>query len=238
MTWGETLAILDAFVASGAPHQVVTPNPELVMLARSDPAFRAVLESADLAPADGVGLRWAGRLLGQPIRDVVPGSELIERPAAGAAPRGRRWFLLGAAEGVADEVGRRLAARYPGLVIAGAWSGSPRAGEDDAICRRIEAAGPIDALFVAFGSPAQELWIARNQPRLRVPLAIGVGGGFNFLAGRSRRPPDLVKRLGLIWLFRLLAEPWRWRRQVALARFVARVLWEAALPRRAREGGR
>jgi len=226
VTWAEALEIIDGFGASGETHQVVTPNPELVMLARADPGFREVMERAALAPADGVGLRWAGNVLGQPIREVVPGSELIERLASRGAGRGERWFLLGAAEGVAEEVGRVLVARYPGLIIAGSWSGTPDRVEDDANCRRIEAAGPVDKLFVAFGSPAQELWIARNQPRLRVAVAVGVGGGFNFVAGRSRRPPAWVKRLGLIWLFRLVFEPWRWKRQFGLLRFVGLVLWE------------
>lgn len=227
VTWDEALAIIDGFVASRAPHHVVTPNPELVMLARARADFREVMARADLAPADGVGLLWAGRRLGQPLREVVPGSALIERMAARAAPRGDRWFLLGAAPGVAEAVGRILAARHPGLVIAGTHGGSPRPEDEDEIVGRIAAAGPVDALLVAYGSPAQELWIARNQPRLRVPVAAGIGGGFNFIAGRSRRPPGPVVRLNLIWLFRLVTEPWRWRRQAALARFVVLVMWTA-----------
>lgn len=230
LSWDEALARIDTLIASRRPHQVVTPNPELVMLARRDPAFRAVIEQAALAPADGVGLLWAGRLLRQPLRAVIPGSALIERMAERGAPRGERWFLLGAAEGVAEEVGRRLAERFPGLVIAGTYAGSPRDSEAEAICRRIAAAGPLDVLFVAYGSPAQELWIARHRERLGVPVAIGVGGGFNFIAGRSRRPPELVRRLQLIWLFRLLSEPWRWRRQMLLLRFAALVLAEALRP--------
>ena len=224
LSWAEALARIDGFLAVGGPHQVVTPNPELVLAARRDPAFRAVIASADLVTCDGVGLRWAGRLLGQPLREVIPGSELIERMAERGAARGERWFLLGAAEGVAETVGRVLAERYPGLIIAGSHAGSPRSDAAEAIRRRIEAAGPIDALFVAYGSPAQELWIAEQQPRLRIPVAVGVGGAFNFLAGRSRRPPEWVRRAGLIWLFRLLGEPWRWRRQLGLLRFVLLVV--------------
>lgn len=220
LDWADALARIDGFLAAGGPHQVITPNPELVLAARRNPAFRAAIEGADLVTCDGVGLRWAGRLLSQPLRAVIPGSELIERMAERGATRGERWFLLGGAEGVAEVVGRVLAGRYPGLVIAGSHAGSPRPDAAEAILRRIEAAGPIDALFVAYGSPAQELWIAEQQPRLRIPVAVGVGGAFNFLAGRSRRPPEWVRRAGLIWLFRLLSEPWRWRRQLGLLRFV------------------
>jgi N-acetylglucosaminyldiphosphoundecaprenol N-acetyl-beta-D-mannosaminyltransferase len=230
VTLPEALERLGRYAASGTPHQVVTPNPEIVMLARRNGAYRAVIEAADLAVPDGIGLVWAGRLLGQPLRGLAPGSELVEPLAARCAPRGGRWFLLGAAPGVAEAVGRRLAADHPGLCIAGTFAGAPDPASDVAICRRIEAAGPVDVLLVAYGAPAQDLWIARNQPRLRVPLALGVGGTFNFNAGVSRRPPATVKRLHLIWLYRLVSEPWRWRRQTALARFAAAVVHAALTP--------
>jgi N-acetylglucosaminyldiphosphoundecaprenol N-acetyl-beta-D-mannosaminyltransferase len=233
VTWEEALARIAAFIASGQPHQVMTPNPEFVMRARRDRAFRSLLDRVDLAPADGVGLKWAARLLGVHIREVVPGSDLVERLAAVGMGRGQRWFLLGAAEGVAVEAAANLRARYPGLEIVGAWSGSPDPEQDDALCRRIEAAMPVDLLLVAYGAPKQDAWIARNQPRLRIPVAMGVGGTLDFIAGRSRRPPRLIRRLNLIWLFRLLMEPWRWRRQLALVRFAALVLREAS-HRRAR----
>jgi N-acetylglucosaminyldiphosphoundecaprenol N-acetyl-beta-D-mannosaminyltransferase len=146
------------------------------------------------------------------------------RYAERAARRGERWFLLGAAPGVAAEAAGVLRQLYPGLEVAGAFSGSPAPACDDEICRVIEAALPIHMLLVAYGAPAQDLWIARNQPRLQIPIAMGVGGTFNFIAGRSPRPPRIVKRLQLICLYRLITEPWRWRRQLALLRFAALVL--------------
>jgi N-acetylglucosaminyldiphosphoundecaprenol N-acetyl-beta-D-mannosaminyltransferase len=227
VTWDEALARIATFVASGEPHQVMTPNPEFVMRARHDAEFRALLAGVDLAPADGVGLQWAARLLGDQIRAVVPGSDLVERLAAIGKGQGGRWFLLGAAEGVAASAGAELTRRHPGLQIVGTWSGSPEPAEDDAICQRIEAVKPVDVLLVAYGAPAQDFWIARNEPRLGIPIAIGVGGTFNFIAGHSRRPPAIVKRLNLIWLFRLVTEPWRWRRQLALVHFAVLVVGEA-----------
>jgi len=236
VTWPEVLASVDAFVASGAPHQVVTPNPEMVMLARRDKDFWAILERADLAPCDGVGLCWAGRVLGQPLREVVAGSELVPRMAVEAGTKGQRWFLLGGEEGVAEKAGAALLQRSAGLEIAGTHAGSPGPEHDDAICSIIEGAAPIDVLLVAYGAPAQEKWIARNQRRLEIPVAMGVGGTFNFLSGRSPLPPPWVARANLIWLHRLATEPWRWRRQARLVPFVALVLGEA-LRRRIRLGG-
>ncbi|MCA1722965.1 MAG: WecB/TagA/CpsF family glycosyltransferase [Thermomicrobia bacterium] len=216
-----------AFIASGQPHHVMTPNPEFVIRARRDPAFRSLLDHVDFAPADGVGLKWAARLLGVRIRDVVPGSDLVERLAAVGMGSGQRWFLLGAAEGVAAEAAAKLRECYPGLQIVGTWSGAPDPEQDDALCQRIEAAKPVDVLLVAYGAPRQDEWIARNQPRLRIPVAIGVGGTLDVIAGHSRRPPRLVRRLNLIWLFRLLTEPWRWRRQLSLVHFAVLVVRES-----------
>jgi N-acetylglucosaminyldiphosphoundecaprenol N-acetyl-beta-D-mannosaminyltransferase len=202
----------------------MTPNPEFVMHAQRHADFRQLLHQVDLAPADGIGLKWAAALLGDHIRELVPGSELVYRMAERGATRGERWFLLGAAEGVAAAAAAELERRYPGLTVAGTYSGSPAPEFDDEICGRIEAVKPVDVLLVAYGAPGQDRWSARNQPRLRIPVAIGVGGTFNFIAGRSRRPPPIVRRMHLIWLFRLITEPWRWRRQLSLIHFVALVL--------------
>lgn len=230
LTWPEALNAVEEFVATGRPHHIVTPNPEMVMAARADPTFSRIIDEAALAPCDGVGLKWAAARLGERVREVVPGSDLVPRMAAPAGERGERWFLLGGADGVADAAAKELSRRAPGLVIAGTHGGSPDPAFDEDQCALIEASGPIDVLLVAYGAPAQEKWIARNQPRLRVPVAMGVGGTFDFLAGTSRTPPPWVQSAGLIWLYRLAREPWRWRRQLALVRFAALVLSESRRP--------
>jgi N-acetylglucosaminyldiphosphoundecaprenol N-acetyl-beta-D-mannosaminyltransferase len=221
----ECLHVLSAYAAGSRGHIVVTPNPEIVMRARRDRDLAAAIEGADLAPPDGVGLRWAGRLLRQPLREVVPGSDLV-RHLAERAPSGQRWFLLGGAPGVAQDAGRVLERLGP-LVVAGTHGGSPLPADDEPTRRLILQAMPLHVLLVAYGAPGQELWMARNQGVLGVPLAMGVGGTFNFLTGRSPLPPAWVGRTNLIWLFRLATEPWRWRRQRALLGFALQVAAEA-----------
>jgi N-acetylglucosaminyldiphosphoundecaprenol N-acetyl-beta-D-mannosaminyltransferase len=121
-----------------------------------------------------------------------------------------------------------LARRHPGLVIAGHLEGDPAPTGEAAARAVLTAAGPIHLLLVAYGAPRQEAWLARNLPHLPgVAIGIGVGGTFNFIAGRSPRPPAWMQRVGLGWLFRLLSEPWRWRRQLALPHFAALVLLAA-----------
>lgn len=223
VTMAEALRIGEAFLAEGGPHQICTVNPEFVMHALRNPSFFEVLEKADLNVPDGVGLLWAGRILGQPLRERVPGVELMEALAARAAERGWRIFLLGAAEGVADRAAAALRARYPGLIIAGTFAGSPRPEDAPAILERLHQARP-DLLFVAYGAPQQDLWIARHQPELRIPIAMGVGGAFDFIAGVVPRAPRWMREAGLEWLYRLIRQPWRWRRMLALPQFVLAVL--------------
>ena len=222
-TYAELLVQVDAYVDSGEPHQVVTLNPEMLVAACDDAAFRRMLNDADLNVADGVGLKLAARWLGHPLRERVTGSDGIYRLATHCARRGYRPFFLGAAPGVAEIVARRLSALNPGLEVAGAFAGSPRKEDQDDVVARVRAASP-DVLLVAYGVPAEEKWIARNRDRLAVPVMIGVGGSFDFVAGVTRRAPAWMRKMGLEWLHRLIREPWRWRRQMALPRFVALVL--------------
>ncbi len=226
VTEEEAVARVERFIRQGGPHQVVTVNPEFVMEARRNPAFREVLAQADLAVPDGVGILWAGRLLGRPFRGRVPGVELALRLAERAAERGYRLFLLGAAPGVAEEAAARLRDRYPALTIAGTYAGSPDPAEEDEIGARIRAASP-HILLVAYGAPRQDLWLKRNLPRLSVAVGIGVGGTLDYLSGRVRRAPAWMRRYGLEWLYRLLRQPRRWRRMLSLPAFAALVLAEA-----------
>jgi len=218
VTWDETLTWVERFITDGTPHQIATVNPEFVMAARRDPEFRAIINNAALAIPDGVGLLWAGRLLGQPLRERVTGSDGLPRIAERAAVKGWRLFLLGAAPGVAEETARRLVVRYPGLKIVGTYAGSPAVEEETAIVDLVRCARP-DVLFVAYGHPRQDRWIARNLDRLGVPACMGVGGAFDFIVGVQSRAPAWMRRIGLEHFYRLLRQPWRWRRQVDVYHF-------------------
>ena len=207
-----------------AARHVVTLNPEMVMAARVDSSLRAIIQAADLVVPDGAGVVWALRRAGARQVERIPGVDLLVALAERAAGRGWRVFLLGAAPGVAEEVARRLRARFPGLAIAGTYAGEPAITEDahQAALVRASQAG---MLFVAYGTPAQERWIARNRERLGAVVAIGVGGAFDLLAGRVLRAPLWMRRAGMEWAYRLWRQPWRWRRMLALPRFALAVLF-------------
>lgn len=207
----QTLAWIEAAVAARAPRQICTANPEFVMAARRDAEFREVLNRADLVLPDGVGLLWAARRLGARLPERMAGSDLIYRLAELAGQHAWRVYFLGAAEGVAQAAAERLRSLYPGLVIAGAFAGDPGPASAAAQVAAIQAARP-DVLLVAYGAPAQDKWIAQHKEALDVPVSMGVGGSFDFVAGVARRAPVWVQRLGLEWLHRLWRQPWRARR--------------------------
>jgi N-acetylglucosaminyldiphosphoundecaprenol N-acetyl-beta-D-mannosaminyltransferase len=208
ITLPATLAWIEQAIAERQPRQICTANPEFVIAAQRDAEFRAILRHAGLVLPDGVGLLWAARWQGQTLPERVPGSDLIERIPEYGATRGWRLFFLGAAEGVAQRAAAILQTRYPGWVLAGAMPGDPAPAADPALIPLIRQTRP-DVLFVAYGAPKQDQWIARNLPHLNVPVCIGVGGSFDFVAGVIPRAPQWAQHLGLEWAFRLWRQPQR-----------------------------
>lgn len=218
-------AVLRAIeLLSDAPGSLaVTPNAELVWAAQQDPDLMRALNGARLAVADGAGVVWASKVLGKPVPERVAGYDLMRALLAEAESRGLAVYFLGGRPGVAERAAGCARDLHPGLRVAGLAHGYFAAGEEQEVLAGLNRAGP-DLLFVALGAPRQEKWLARHLPGLRVGLAMGVGGSLDVLAGVSRRAPGWMIRANLEWLYRLLAEPRRLRRQLALPRFALAVL--------------
>jgi N-acetylglucosaminyldiphosphoundecaprenol N-acetyl-beta-D-mannosaminyltransferase len=192
---------------------VVTPNIDHVVVLQQHAGLRAAYASASLVLPDGFPVVWASRLVGRPLPELVPGSDLV--PAifdAAAAHAGLRVFLLGAAPGVADEAAERIGQRWPGVQVVGTYS-PPLGFEHDAaenmrIIGRINAT-EADLLILGLGAPKQELWIAQHAHELEVSGALCVGATIDFLAGEKSRAPAWMRRCRLEWLHRLASEPRR-----------------------------
>lgn len=208
---------------AGLCRQVVTLNPEMIMAAQRDPELRAVLEESALVVADGIGVVWASRVLGTPVPERIAGIDLASQLIAEAAHQGRSVALVGGQPGVADEAARRLREKHPALRVSAAFHGYFSEAEGESVVARVAEAAP-DLLLVGLGAPKQELWIHRNLRRLNARVAMGVGGALDIFAGRARRAPVAWQRLGLEWAYRLLRQPWRAKRMMALPRFVFAVL--------------
>lgn len=209
-----------AFLAKKTPYFIVTPNPEFVVLAQKDPEFRAVLNKADLAIPDGVGLLWAARRRGRALPERVTGADLAVDVCGWAAEEGKTVYLLGGDPDMAARSAEVLRDRFSGLKIVGAEQGGwldydRTAGEwrwDDGTMERLQAAKP-DILLVGLAFGKQEKWLCQERPNMPwLGLAMGVGGTFEFLGGKVRRAPDWMRRIGLEWLWRLVRQPSRWRR--------------------------
>lgn len=210
ITRADALSTLLAYAKGESARHVVTPNPEMLVAATRDEAFRSVLNKASLALPDGAGLLLAAAWNGDLIPERVSGVDVLADLCALAdVPP---IFLLGAASGVAERAAEALKKKNPALVIAGTYAGSPSERDEQVIIAKINASG-AKILFVAYGAPAQDMWISRVLLKLTsVRLAMGVGGAFDFLAGVRIRAPLLMRALGLEWFWRFLQEPSRYRR--------------------------
>lgn len=219
--FNETVADLTARIASGERTHVVTANPEVVMLAKENQRFQEIVEQAYVVP-DGIGIVYAAKILNYPITERVTGIELLEGLMEQASRERWKVFLLGAAPAVVKRAAEELANRYPGAQIVGTRDGYFKADEEAAIASEV-ARSQADLLFVALGAPKQDMWIAKHWDQLNISLAMGVGGSFDVLAGTVKRAPKIWQKLHLEWLYRLLKQPSRWKRQLSIPRFLLAV---------------
>lgn len=229
----EILQKVSEFLQGKDGHYIATVNPEFLLATLKDEEFFYILNKADINVADGVGLQWAAAFMGHRLPRFT-GVDLMWDICRLAAEQGKSVYLIGGEAGVAEAAAQKLKEKIPALRIAGAEAGL-KPGEwkidhgrwlkgkvkSDKLQERITASG-ADIVFVAFGHPRQEKWIYHALPELlTVKLAVGVGGSFDYIAGRVRRAPKIVRTLGLEWLWRLASTPKKrfWRIVDAVIKF-------------------
>ena len=209
------------FIVTGLAKQtekyyIVTPNPELLVIADTSQKYKDVLNGAELALPDGIGVVKAAQFMGRPLKQRMHGVDLLENLCKEVSNRPITVGFLGAGPSVAEKTAECLIKKYLGLrvgMVASEWSSVLKDKK-------------VDILFVAFGSPKQEIWIADNLRTLPAKVVVGVGGAFDFLSGKVTRAPLILRGLGLEWLFRLVIQPWRIKRQLSLIKFAFLILEE------------
>lgn len=206
-------------------HMVFTPNSEIILMAYKDPNFCSILNSADLLTADGIGVVYASKILGNPVPERVAGFDVSCGVIEEIAKSGHRLFLFGGKPEVAEQAAQNLKEKYPFINIVGTRDGYFEPSENDAIIDEINASG-ADLVLVCLGAPKQENWIFENQGRLNCHVMIGVGGTIDVLAGTAERAPDVWCDLGLEWLYRLIKQPSRFFRMLALPKFALTVIFK------------
>jgi N-acetylglucosaminyldiphosphoundecaprenol N-acetyl-beta-D-mannosaminyltransferase len=217
-----TVARVEEIVARGIPSQHLAVSATNVVALREDPRLQEIAKTCAVISADGQGVVWASRLLGDPLPERVMALDLMEELLEVAEARGYRVFILGAKQEVLELAVARIRARHPRLVIAGYRNGYFGAEQDQEIVTEIRESHP-DLLFAAMPSPKKEYWLAEHREELRVPFLMGVGGGVDVIAGITRRAPRFIQRSGFEWLYRVAQEPRRLFRRFMVGN--AKFLW-------------
>jgi len=203
-------------------YYVVTPNPEIVMLAREDEGMLSAAKGAELVIADGIGVIYGAKILGTPLRDRIPGIDFTGALLEKMNESGRSLFLFGSKPGVAEKAAENLSAKYPNVKIVGTNDGYFK--DDEPIIEKINAAKP-DLMLVCLGAPKQEKWMQANAHRLDVGIMVGAGGSLDVFAGVVERAPEAWQKMGFEWLYRLLKEPKRIGRMMKLPKFLFAVIF-------------
>ena len=222
-TMDETVAKLTGDTLAKKRNFVVTANAEIIMMAQDDPEYKIILsQTADLILPDGAGTVWAGNYLGYVIPERVAGYDLYLRLLEEAADNDIPVYFFGGKPGIAKEAAAEGIRRWPGLKVAGCRNGYFSVAEELEIIEDINRSGAA-MLFAALGAPKQEKWLAKYREQLKPNLLMGIGGSFDVLAGKVQRAPKWMQDARLEWFFRLVKQPSRFGRMLALPKFVLAV---------------
>jgi len=222
----EAAALMEGFLETDGCSTVFTPNSEILLEAVKDREFESILNSGRLVVPDGIGVVIASRFYGTPVKERVAGFDLMMRLMGIADSRGRSIYLLGGRGDVAEEAAIKLTEGYGRLNIAGTRHGYFGDDEEENIINEINNS-KADILLAALGAPKQEKFIYKHRDRLKVKIAMGVGGSLDVLSGKVKRAPEFYQKAGLEWLYRLVREPRRIIRVMRIPKFIALAFYDA-----------
>lgn len=197
---------------------IVTANPEIVMETERNPAYKKIVQSADYVVADGVGILLAAKIKKDPIEERIAGFDLMNEMLQVANKEAARCFFLGATAEVNEQAVKKISQTYPDIHIVGHRHGYFDI-QDESVVEQVKQGNP-DFIFVALGFPKQEEWISRYLPQFSQGIFMGVGGSFDVFAGNVKRAPNIWIKLNLEWLYRLLKQPFRWKRMIPIFKFL------------------
>lgn len=230
-TMQESLEHIFDRIASNQKTFIITANAEIIMMAQEDREFYDIItKSADLVLPDGAGVVLAAKYLGYNMPERVAGYDLVQNMLPQAAAKGLSIYFFGAAPGIAEAAAQNAVSRYPKLKIAGVRNGFFKPQDDQAIIQTINDSG-ADILLLALGVPKQEKFVVKYRDQLKPKVFVGVGGTFDVMAGNVKRAPEFWQKHHLEWLYRLIHQPQRFMRVLALPKFVIKVLLSKLLNR-------
>jgi len=221
----EAFKVFIRFSKENRVRTLYTPNTEMVMMARRDPEFKAILKSSDLNLPDGIGLKLYARIHGLSLKEKIAGVEFMDRILGYCEKAELKIYILGGTEGVPETAGRLIQKKYPHIKVVGTHHGYFSKEEEPHVIDAINEASP-NIIFVGLGAPRQEKWIHHHKRFLDADVVMGVGGSIDIFAQKARRAPRIFIILGLEWLYRLVKQPTRIRRMLLLPRFVLIALYQ------------
>lgn len=190
------------------PTYQVSVNADKINQIQSNEQLRNIINQADIVNADGMSIVWAGRILGVPVKQRIPGVEIFNRLLKIAEENRYRIFFLGATAESLEKMIGKIEVDYPDLPIAGFHNGYYPAEEEEILLQEIKKS-QADILFLGFSSPHKEVWIQKNQAKINTPFIMGVGGSFDVLSGKTKRAPKWIQKIGCEWFYRYIQEPKR-----------------------------
>lgn len=217
----EALDYLADRIEKGQKTMIVTPNAEIVYSCRKDENLRRLVNSADMVLPDGIGVVYASKILGTPLKHRIAGIDFAEDILRYASSKGLPVFLLGAKDGVAEKAAGRIRERYPGINICGTNNGY--FSDKEQVAEKINLSG-AKILFVCLGFPMQELFMKENYDKINVSTMIGLGGSLDVFSGEVQRAPEIFINCGLEWLYRLIKQPSRIGRMMKLPLFLGGII--------------
>lgn len=231
-TLEEATELVKEYLKGDILKTICTPNTEIVMAAKEDPTLKELINQFDFIIPDGIGLIYGSKMKKKPLKERVTGFDLSMKLLEIAQEKGYSVFLIGGKEGVAKKASENIVKKYSNIKIAGYHNGYFKGShngynnhiEEIKIIDMINNSKP-DIIFVGLGFPKQEIWIAENRSRIHGKVIIGNGGTMDIISGNAKRAPEVFQKLGLEWFYRLMKEPSRIRRQVALPKFILSILF-------------
>ena len=232
LSMDEVLKIAEEKIEKNEQYIIYTPNTEFIMMCQKDEEFLNLMNESDINIPDGIGLIYAGKIKKHPLKEKVGGYDLSVNLLKMANDKGLKLYVVGGKPGVAEAAMENVREKYPGIKIVGTQHGYFKGThlgkkgheEEIAVIEDINKHQP-HILFVGFGAKKQELWIEYNKDLINANVIIGNGGTLDGLAGIVKRAPDIFIKLGLEWLYRLMKEPKRIKRQIVLPVFMLKVIF-------------
>lgn len=214
ITMKETVNYIDKCIRENKTIQHVVINASKTVLMNKDERLKEIIEGCEIINADGQSIVWASNIIGTPLPERVAGIDLMFELMKLAEEEKYGVYFFGATQEVLEKTVLKMKKEHPNLIISGYKNGYFDKDEEKRIIEDMHKSN-AKILLVAFSSPKKEYWLSENINKINIPFCMGVGGSFDVVAGKAKRAPKWMQKIGLEWFYRFIQEPRRmWKRYI------------------------